>query len=1049
MSTVPLEPVPSSDTSVATLPLSTHPAAQVAMPGRRSHESREAQRVTRHVPAVTPEQDVESAKLDGRTRQGSLLVMVAIRDGQQPALERLLEEIAHPPGGEDLEVNPVIPFRRLGTVHFARILIHAASPSDEVPIPEWEGRPQASGPPIPAKLLLSTDYDGPLAAHLDELLREAGPGLDRLFSHCDGWPGHAHRAAAGAFFMRHRVRSNTFYSGTANRSVAQIRREAVLREHIEHYLDAYVGTPGFPTDPLQIRARLQEWVLGQRSFEWVKQPPGGYPRPLIPAAVVNSPWFRRALLLAAAVLVAAVALLQWWILLGVLVGLAGAGFAAYRYLSRLAAHDPVIIRSDLHQHTASLVRTEDRIVQNEMSSVIYIKRPLWFRRLVLQAVLAFINFSARYLSNEGTLAGIPSIHFARWVIVDGGRRLVFFSNFDGSWENYLGDFIDKAHTGLTAVWSHCVGFPRTVGLTGEGAKDEQRFKAYSRQSQIRTQVWYSAYRWLTVSNINDNTRLRLGLYGDLDTEAARGWLRMAAPRQRLAVTRTDPPPPAAVEVADVQGLVVRSYPMLEHAVYVPVAFDGIDPAIGRAWVRDLTAAVTPGSRSGAEVGVAGWALNIAFTYSGLSALGIDRTTLGFSREFMEGMAGAHRQRLLGDTGSADPGMWKWGGPANPPVHALLFLFASTPERLTTLIEAERMRAATFRVTLREPLDTVMLPADKEHFGFHDGIAQPRIAGMGTDRGPAAPVATIPAGEVLLGYANAYGVIPLSPTVRAGDSSAQGLPLASPDPAAPAAAPTPPDFGRNGSYVVFRQLRQDVKAFWRFIDASVQSDPERRKWLAAKMVGRWPNGAPLVQHPEREPERFDRTTANDFFYRDDLAGDRCPVGAHVRRSNPRDGAFPDTQASLVVADRHRLLRRGRAYGPPVAASFDPADILAAPDDPQADRGLHFICFNTDIARQFEFVQSTWLNSMKFDGLYADPDPIAAPHPDPATAKHDEEIGTFTVQQCPVRHRLSNVPQFVTMIGGAYLFMPGLKALAYIGGPDNGERGDRMATAHNGS
>ena len=995
----------------------------------RSQESRrdhEAQRVTRFVPAVTPEQEVESAKMDGRTRQGSLLVMVPIRAGQRESLERLLHDIAYPPGGEDLEVNPLVPFRRLGTVHFARILIHDESPSAAAPIPEWKGRPQASGPPIPAKLLFSTDYDGPLAAHLDELLHEAGPGLDRLFAHCDGWPGHANADAARAFFTRHSLRSNTFYTGTMNRSVAQIRREAVLRDHIEHYLDAYAGTPEFPSDPVQIRARLQTWILEKPSFRWVSQQPGPYPTPLIPPAALESRTVRRGLLLAAAAIVVAIVLLQWWTLLGVLIGvlagLAIAGFAAYRYLSRLAASDPVIIRDDVNEHTASLVQTEDRIVQNEMSSVIYIKRPLWFRRLVLQAVLAFINFSARYLSNQGALAGIPSIHFARWVIVDGGRRLLFFSNFDGSWENYLGDFIDKAHGGLTAVWSNCVGFPRTVGLTGQGATDEQWFKAYSRQSQIRTQVWYSAYRWLTVSNINDNTRLRLGLYGQMDRAAAQDWLRMAAQPVQRPVSSVPPPEPIPVDERDVQGLIVRSYSALKHAFYVPVAFEDGDPTNGRAWVRDLSdgEAVNPASRPRQAIEAGGTALNIAFTYAGLSALGISKTTTGFSREFMEGMAEEHRQRLLGDTGSGHPDKWTWGGPKNPPVHAFLFLFAATAERLTAMLEAERARAGRFHVTLGEPLDTVMLPADKEHFGFHDGIAQPRISGLAAERRGRPMGATIPAGEVLLGYPNAYGVIPVSPTVR-GESPA---------------VPVGHDFGRNGSYVVIRQLRQDVKGFWRYVDASAQSDPDRRKWLAAKMVGRWPNGTPLVQHPDREPETFDPKTANAFFYRDDLAGDRCPIGSHIRRSNPRDGAFPDTEASLLVADRHRLLRRGRAYGPPVAESFDPADILKAPDDP-ADRGLHFICFNTDLARQFEFVQSTWLNNMKFDGLYSEPDPVAAPRPDPAHATHDEEIGTFTVQQCPVRRRFSNLPQFVTMLGGAYLFMPGLAALAYIGHPDHGK------------
>ena len=237
---------------------------------------------------------------------------------------------------------------------------------------------------------------------------------------------------------------------------------------------------------------------------------------------------------------------------------------------------------------------------------------------------------------------------------------------------------------------------------------------------------------------------------------------------------------------------------------------------------------------------------------------------------------------------------------------------------------------------------------------------------------------------------------------------------------------PRDLGRNGSYIVFRQLQQNVKAFWKDVDERAQSDPACRKLLAAKMVGRWPNGAPLVRYPCDEPAQPDETRLNDFWYRHDLDGDRCPIGAHIRRTNPRDGMRPHTGESLLVSGRHRLLRRGRAYGHPLAQSFDPDDILKAPDEPNPNRGLHFICFNTDIARQFEFVQSTWANNGKFDGLYGDPDPLIAPN----GAKRPEDRGKFTVQNVPVRQRHHELKRFVTPVGGAYLFMPGINALRYL-------------------
>jgi len=987
----------------------------------------------------TPEQELASAAHDGRTAQSSLLVMPRIKAGHMKELLALLDRIARPEDA-DIEVNPIIPFAKLRTVHFMRILVHQPSPSDEAPIPVYEGKPQASGPPIPAKLLFSTDFDGTLEEHVDELLREAGPGLDLVFGHCEGWPGSSDRRAVHGYFLRHRVVSNTFYTGTMNRSVDQIRREARLRERVEDFLDQATAQPGFPAEPVAARRRVLDWIAQQPDLAWTKVKPGPYPKLLFPPSLLFPVIGALVVALFAALYgVLRLALgptVAMWGTLGVFAVVAVLAGAAFLYLSRLAATDPVIVKSDVKAHTAELVRTEDRIVQNEMSSVIYIKEPLWFRGVVLRAVLAFINVSAKYLSNQGNLSGIPSIHFARWVIVDDGRRLVFFSNFDGSWDNYLGDFIDKSSNGLTAVWSNCVGFPRTTGLTGGGATNEQQFKAYSRDSQIPTQVWYSAYRWLSVSNINNNSKIRLGLYEEMDAAAAQEWLRRFSDG---ALSTTDPlqpqkpAPSPQIEEDDVQGLVARSYRKLEQACYVTVHFgDRVEAAAARGWVGGLAGRVTPASKRGAEVTREGRALNVGLTFQGVRALGLDQTTLStFGLEFMEGMTGEHRQRALGDTGPLAPETWAWGGPKNPVVHAMLFLFAATPEGLQGLLDEETRYAAAAGITLGAPLGSVMLAGDKEHFGFHDGIAQPRIDGLRASADAPSNEPKIPAGEVVLGYHNAYGHFPAAPSVPVTEAAGKLFKEAPADPYNTTLGKRL-DFGKNGSYVVFRQYAQDVKAFWSFVDQAAHHDAARRKWLAARMVGRWPNGTPLEHAPDTE-EPFDAATANKFLYaKDDLYGERCPLGSHIRRTNPRDGMGPTPTESLLVADRHRLLRRGRAYGPPLADSFEPADILKS--DGGGERGLHFICFNTDLGRQFEFVQSTWVNSMKFDGLYADPDPVIAPHRDPENpATHPEEVSRFTVQQCPVRHRVSGIPRFVTVRGGAYLFMPGLKALKYLSDP----------------
>lgn len=997
----------------------------------------------------TPAEKTESARSDGRTDQSSLLVMVPVKAGHYADLQALLHKVANPDDGYDFEVNCIIPFAKIRTLHFGRILLHEPSPAPDNPLPTYppppaRGTVQVHGPAIPAKMLFATDFDGPLDAHVEELLAVAGPGLDQVFGHCEGWPGVEDRAAVHGYFLRHRIASNTFYTGTMHRSVDQIHREEELHQAIEGYLDREARKPGFPTEPLRIREKIRDFVFAEPELAWARQQPGPFPKLLFnPAYLTKVAIGAVVAILAALTVVLYLVTKSWrealtltgWVV-GVAVVLLG---AAYLFLRRLEKTDPVII---LNKDIDNLVSAEDRIVQNQMSSVIYIKEPLWFRGLVLRAVLAFVNFSAKYLSNQGTLAGIPSIHFARWVIVDNGRRLVFFSNFDGSWENYLGDFIDKSHSGLTGVWSNCVGFPRTKNLVQLGATDEQKFKAYSRDSQIPTQVWYSAYRWLSVDNINNNSRIRLGLYGDMTAEQAGVWVRRFGGSTNVdnsgaALPKKQPaqPEPPKVEMEDVQGLVARSFNGLRHADYVPVYLPS-DAAAGRAWVGEMARVVTSGDKRTQAVLEEGVARGIGFTAQGLARLGMDEGSLAtFSSEFLDGMTTPYKQRVMGDDGPSAPANWAWGRP-DAPVHAMLFVFAGTPERLEALVDEERARAGSHGVTLGAPLGSIMLAQDKEHFGFHDGIAQPRIAGFRAPDDGQAPSPTesvIPAGEVVLGYTNAYGQLPDAPTVPDTAGSRAVLPRAPRDPDDPPDAPVRMDLGRNGSYVVFRQLEQHVKAFWSYLDAQGRHDAEARKKLGAKMLGRWPNGAPLVRHPDAEPAEFDLKTANAFLYSgkwDDVHGDRCPLGSHIRRTNPRDGMQPGPQGSLLVADRHRLLRRGRAYGPPLAPSFDPADILAA-DGPDTGRGLHFICFNTDLGRQFEFVQSTWVNSMKFDGLYRDADPVIGPHQDPSNPDvHPEQVTSFTEQRCPVRHQVHGIPRFVTTVGGAYFFMPGLRALRYL-------------------
>ena len=175
------------------------------------------------------------------------------------------------------------------------------------------------------------------------------------------------------------------------------------------------------------------------------------------------------------------------------------------------------------EKTKSMKEHEDHIVQNQLTHLVELK-PGWFRLFSLKLVLFLVETAGIYYYNKGKLGRIPTIHFARWIIIDGGKRLLFFSNYDGSWENYLGDFIDKASVGLTGVWSNTIEFPKSKFLFGKGATDEQRFKSWTRKYQIPTQVWYSAHKYLTVENINNNSAIIKGLNENLKGKELTEWL---------------------------------------------------------------------------------------------------------------------------------------------------------------------------------------------------------------------------------------------------------------------------------------------------------------------------------------------------------------------------------------------------------------------------------------------------------------------------------------------------------------------------------------------
>jgi Dyp-type peroxidase family len=498
-----------------------------------------------------------------------------------------------------------------------------------------------------------------------------------------------------------------------------------------------------------------------------------------------------------------------------------------------------------------------------------------------------------------------------------------------------------------------------------------------------------------------------------------------------------------LELSDIQGLILSGYGQKPAARYA--IFEITEGKAARRWLGRLLPSLQfgdfRGSRRRDPPYLGDLCANVAFTHEGLRALGLGEIALaGFSLPFQEGMNEASRARRLGDDGESAPEKWNWGRPGEP-VHGLLAVFAGDGDaddddwvRIEEYVSAQLCR--DHGVQLVTLLDTAASNRmnRKEHFGFRDGIANPRIGNLPRNRTDD----IIPPGEVLLGHENTYDKLPMSPEVPA-ELDLRGILPQTAD------RPERHDFGKNGSYLVFRQLKQDVQGFWSYVERARHNVPDAppdragREWLAAKMVGRWPNGTPMAMFPDAPGPPVDQD-ADSFTYgaNDDSFGNRCPIGSHIRRSNPRDTALPvphDPELSgdpandmalraerLGLTNRHRILRRGRAYGEPVDDDYDLDALLHVSSD--EERGLHFLCFNANLSRQFEFVQSNWVQNPSFAGLTSDPDPLVG-----ADRKVPFSARDFTLQGCPVR-RVRELPRVVETQGGAYFFMPSRRALEYL-------------------
>jgi hypothetical protein len=422
-------------------------------------------------------------------RQLAVTLVADVEPGREPELRAVLEEMGADPGG-----NAAIPFAKLTTTHFARL----------VALGEAAG---LDGRPLPARLIYLSDVDEPLEQHLDELLTHAGAGLDRVFSHCEGYPAGRRAptvARRRAWIEEHLVDAGASYVNTVGRTLEDVLREDGLRRAIAGFLDARDWADAEPED---VRAAVQDYVNTRPDLDWAQRPPDGLGAAELARRLVDLAGVPLALL-ALAPVVAPV--LPLW-------------FAAL--LAHELTDDAEHLRPD-DAHVLELSELEDIAAQNQFSAVGTVK-PGRLRRVTASVLLRLLDYGTRNLFNNGNLTGIRTIHFARWVFIDDKRRLVFASNYDGSLESYMDDFIDKVAWGLNAVFSNGSGYPRTIALILGGAKREQEFKDFLRRHQVPTQVWYSAYPHLTAVNIANNARVREGLHGTLSRAECERWLAAA------------------------------------------------------------------------------------------------------------------------------------------------------------------------------------------------------------------------------------------------------------------------------------------------------------------------------------------------------------------------------------------------------------------------------------------------------------------------------------------------------------------------------------------
>jgi Dyp-type peroxidase family len=553
-------------------------------------------------------------------------------------------------------------------------------------------------------------------------------------------------------------------------------------------------------------------------------------------------------------------------------------------------------------------------VQHPLTAIMTIKQPVEVHANALKQLLA-----EKFTIVEALLDRVGTVHFARFVFLDNDSKLALITTYDGSFDNYIKNYIELAGELFDAMLVHMEDAPPLPVR-----QYRQEFIDYVQRVDAASPAFYSAYRTLTVQNIRGQAHT--ATQDTLDQEP-----------------REDTQPPQ-LDLADIQGLILHDYPVsyVRHFILrvnrVSAARRCIGALLPSGTANDLmitTAASEWPQDAGPE-----YCLNIGFTYAGLQALQLPETSLDAFAKFKAFAAGAvKRAEVVGDTGPSALAHWIEVLRNPTEVHVLLFLYARN--RATLEAKTKQLRALCAQhdafselpfphdiydgAALPDPDAEKGFPGRIIHFGYRDGISQPAIAGA-PPSGFLDGQPPVPAGAFLLGYPSQW----------------RGFRYP---------VPRPAELGHNGSFAAFRIFKQDVQAFETYL-SNQAGDDAGKEAIAAQICGRWRNGVPLVLFPDSPDTKIPKEQWNGFDYADDPAGERCPFDSHMRRTNPRGES-----ERVAGADGHqrRIIRRGMPYGPPYNRD-NPEDNI--------ERGLLGLFICASLEDQFEFLMANWINGSGF-------------------------------------------------------------------------------------